>query len=352
VDYLASGGGSFQLTNSAVNGIPNGTAIHIQVTISNRTAGSLNLQNNYITTPTTLGSSIQGNGTFEYMIVKNGVLRFTANPLFDGSIDSYTVKLADEDRSVNANGLVINGTVTRAAVATGAELVGYSGFSASNYLEQPYNSDLDFGTGDFCVMGWYYGGSVNGYFLDNRDAGQGGFSVGINGASRLQFVTSNSAGSFTDVSGTDTVVSPTALTFFTALRRVGICELYANGKLLRSQASAIDVDGAAPLIVGGGIAFPWAGSLALLRISATAPTAEQIKKIYNDEKVLFQENAAATLYGASDAVTALAHDPVTDLLHVGTSAGRSVFQGLRRVSNTTTAVGIAISASNGLVVEE
>jgi hypothetical protein len=94
------------------------------------------------------------------------------------------------------------------------------------------------------------------------------------------------------------------------------------------------------------------GSLALWRISATAPTASQIEKIYNDEKVLFQENAQATLYGASDAVTALAHDPVTDLLHVGTSAGRSVFSGLRRVSNTTTAVGTAISAQAGLVVEE
>jgi len=92
--------------------------------------------------------------------------------------------------------------------------------------------------------------------------------------------------------------------------------------------------------------------LALWRISATAPTAEQIKKIYEDEKFLFQDGAQATLYGASDAVTALAHDPVTDLLHVGTSAGRSVFSGLRRVSNTTTAVGTAISASNGLVVEE
>ena len=95
-----------------------------------------------------------------------------------------------------------------------------------------------------------------------------------------------------------------------------------------------------------------AGSMALLRISATAPTAQQITKIYNDEKVLFQENAQATLYGTSDAVTALAHDDTTDLLHVGTSAGRSVFQGLRRVENTTDAVGTAISASNGLVVEE
>ena len=97
---------------------------------------------------------------------------------------------------------------------------------------------------------------------------------------------------------------------------------------------------------------PWLGDIALLRISATAPTAEQIAKIYNDEKFLFQENAQATLYGTSDAVTALAHDSDTNLLHVGTSDGRSVFQGLRRVSNTTTAVGTAISASNGLVVEE
>ena len=76
------------------------------------------------------------------------------------------------------------------------------------------------------------------------------------------------------------------------------------------------------------------GSLALLRLSATAPTAEQIKKMYNDEKHLFQENAKATLYGSSDAVTALAYDDDTELLHVGTSAGRSVFQGLRIESIT------------------
>jgi hypothetical protein len=90
----------------------------------------------------------------------------------------------------------------------------------------------------------------------------------------------------------------------------------------------------------------------LFRTSATAPSPEQIAKIYEDEKVLFQENAQATLYGSSDAVTALAYDDSTELLHVGTSAGRSVFQGLRRVSNTTDAVGAAISASNGLVAED
>jgi hypothetical protein len=94
------------------------------------------------------------------------------------------------------------------------------------------------------------------------------------------------------------------------------------------------------------------GSIALLRISATAPTAEQISRIYNDEKHLFTEGAQATLAGTSDAVTALAHDSSTGLLHVGTSYGRSVFQGLRRVDAVAGAVGTAISAENGLVVSE
>ena len=103
---------------------------------------------------------------------------------------------------------------------------------------------------------------------------------------------------------------------------------------------------------GGSISNVFIGNHALQRLSATIPTAEQIAKIYNDEKHLFQENAKATLYGTSDAVTALAYDDDTELLHAGTSAGRSVFQGLRRVENTTDAVGSAISASNGLVAED
>jgi hypothetical protein len=69
----------------------------------------------------------------------------------------------------------------------------------------------------------------------------------------------------------------------------------------------------------------------LAHLSHSTHQPEQIAKIYEDEKVLFQENAQATLYGSSDAVTALAYDDTTELLHVGTSEGRSDFQGLRRV---------------------
>jgi len=340
--------------NDGVGAVTNNDQVELSFDITAYTSGSLGVS---FANGVVDGESYSSAGSYTVIgkITNNDAIYFNSTN-FVGTIENVEVTKLDPDRSVNQNGLIVNGTVTRTAISDGADLVAYSGFSAANYLEQPYNSDLDFGTGDFCIMGWYYGGAVNGYFLDNRAIGSGGFAVGINSDSRLQFVTVNSAGSLTDVSGTDTVVSPTALTFFTALRRSGVCELYANGRLLRTQASTIDVNGTSPLIVGafayGGIATPWTGSLALLRISATAPTAEQIAKIYNDEKVLFQENAQATLYGTSDAVTALAHDPDTDLLHVGTSAGRSSFQGLQRVSNTTTAVTTAISASNDLIVEQ
>ena len=92
--------------------------------------------------------------------------------------------------------------------------------------------------------------------------------------------------------------------------------------------------------------------MALLRISGTAPSAEQVKKMYNDEKCLFHKKAKCTLHGTSDDVKALAFDDTNDVLHVGTSSGRSEFQGLNRINNTTTAVTHAISVSNEFVAEQ
>jgi len=272
------------------------------------------------------------------------------------TIDNISVKLADADRSVNNNGLAINGTVTRSPVATGADLVAYSGFSSSNYLQQPYNSDLDFGTGDFCVMGWGRT-NINGTFLSRGD----GVSAGswywrhLSGSTSPLYIHDGSAFRV----ALNVALPQGDFVHFALLRRSGVIYLYGNGALMGSLSGtypALSMSNAtAKLRIGDQQHSSYSGAgekQALLRISATAPTAEQIAKIYNDEKVLFQENAQATLYGSSDAVTALAHDDATNLLHVGTSAGRSVFQGLRRVENTTTAVGTAISASNSLVVEE
>jgi hypothetical protein len=97
---------------------------------------------------------------------------------------------------------------------------------------------------------------------------------------------------------------------------------------------------------------PTLGSLALWRISATAPSADQIAHIYRTELPLFQANAQCTIAGTSTAVTALAYDDVADTLHVGTSWGRTAFRDLLRVDSeaTTTGALTSLSANEGAVV--
>ena len=278
--------------------------------------------------------------------------------------DNISVRLAEPDRSVNNNGLQVFGTVTKEPVATGADLVAYSGFSATNYLEQPYNSDLDFGTGDFCIMGWFKRTSTGYHLLAVKadDSNNHRLQVYCNaGANNIILYTlDNGLPSYASTS--NSVYTTGSWNHFVGVRSNSGIKVYINGKDstatelnngtmdLTSEANATFTLGAGD--IGSGVQSPFGGSLALWRISGTAPTAEQVAKIYRDEKPLFQENAQATLHGTSDAVTALAYDDTTELLHVGTSAGRSVFSGLQRVDNTIDAVGTAISASDNFIAEE
>ena len=296
------------------------------------------------------------NGTRQYSFVATQTSNTIQIRTGSGSLrlkgDNVSVRLAEEDHSVNSNGVEVFGTITKTPVATGADLVGYSGFSAGNYLAQPYNSDLAYGTGDFCYTLWIKKtGAAFGYIFDraNGDGTQRVTSYFNNGAT---------ISSYTNNGAINDVAIPNGSWFqLVQLRVNGTMKVYINGVLKGSVGTSTNLSGDSNVPLKIGVRFNLVdgltdGSISLFRSSATAPTAEQITKMYNDEKFLFQENAKATLYGTSDAVTALAYDEDTELLHVGTSAGRSVFQGLNRVDNTTDAVGTAISASNGLVAED
>jgi hypothetical protein len=276
------------------------------------------------------------------------------------TLNSISVRLAEEDRSVNGNGLQVFGTITKTAVATGADLVGYSGFSTSNYLEQPYNPALAFDTGGYSIAVWV-----------NRDSGSAlryVYSRGTADASESIRLGIANSGVYFDY-GNGSAYTQTNINFPNAVWTHILCTVNAGGKgkvYVNGIEQTYSVNNVAPSplmnaanytsLIGrhydNNNDYVFSGDIALLRISATAPSEEQIAKMYNDEKHLFQTNAKATLYGTSNAVTALAYDDDTELLHVGTSAGRSVFQGLNRVDNTTDAVGAAISASNGFIVED
>jgi trimeric autotransporter adhesin len=315
------------------------------------------------------------NGTYTGPIVLNFTATTTTTTvrISDGSGSAFTVdvdtlqlRLAEPDRSVNNKGLQVFGTITKTPVATAAELVAYSGFSGSNYLEQPHHTGLEVGTGDFYVMGWFKGldNTYNATFeisspnVDGNGVGTILLIVGPAYPGFRFYTRNNSSGEW--IYNTNVVPfanDNSTWNFVCCLRRSGVKYIYMNGGAEVNAGTHSDNLTETDSIMrlgyrSDGAGSPWTGSLSLWRFGQGAPSPEQIKKIYEDEKVLFQENSKAVLYGASDAVTALAYDEVNDLLHVGTSSGRSDFQGLRRINNTTTAVTTAISAYDSFVVEQ
>ena len=264
-------------------------------------------------------------------------------------VDNVSVRIAEEDRSINQKELQVFGTVTKSAVATGAELVAYSGFNSSNYLFQPHNTDFEFGTGDYSVMLWYKGTSSS--------TGSREIFANLRGSSNHWVLSKEYTNKFVF----DTVTDPNTYAadvwyHIAGVRESGIANLYVNGELVGSAAANDNInDTSDGLIIGqspDNNDWRTRGFLSLLRISSSTPTADQIKKIYNDERCLYYENAKCTLHGTSDEIKALGFDDTTNVLHVGTSAGRSEFRGLKRINNTTTAVTHAISASNELVAEQ
>lgn len=297
----------------------------------------------------------------------NDRLEIIANQHAVGTFDDFELYLAEQDRTARKRGIEVHGVIKRIPVAPGADLVGYSNFGTGNHLTQEYTTDLDFGTGDMSVACWFRHEATTGEKTIFRRFGStitGGFVFRMLGTtSAIQFGTRDTSGNWVSPSSGqafDDGIWHMAVGVRRCSGTTARVEIWIDGQLLgRSQSANASIDDAtsqdAILNIGseGGTTNFWDdGELALGRISGLAPSPEQIKKMYEDEKVLFRDNAKATLVGNANNINGMAFDKGTHLLHVGTSAGRSVFQGLRRVEETTDEVTVAISAANGLVAED
>ena len=300
------------------------------------------------------------NGTYyKYISYTSGEVQLFYRNTNTATI-GISLKEVDIDRSVNNKGLGVFGTINKNPVVTGAELVAYSGFSASNYLQQAINSDLQFGTGDWAFYGWYNdtdGSGARTIFELGRDTVDGDHIGLRHDGSKLELFISDDSFSSQDVAEFGSQYG-NVWQFACAIRRGNKIELWKDGEL-RASTTITNVTGdlgdSETYLRFGNRTYtsqPWDGSLALWRVSKTALSSEQIKKIYYDEKCLFHEKAKCTLHGTSDDVKTVAFDDTSNILHVGTSGGRSDFRGLNRINNTTTAVTTAISASNELVAEQ
>ena len=344
-------------------GLTSGQSYQISMTVDANPALDGGYEHKLERSPGTTVYFNNWNGTGAATLTGNFTAGATTNDLFfytnaaTVNVTNFNIRqVDDEDRSYSNKGLGVYGTVTKSAVATGAELVGYS-FSNnnSNYLEQPYNSDLDFGTDAFSISAWLKIDSDTTCIAIDKStqtASQTNRTV-------LYYTDSSNSFTFYDSVGT---VNSSAVQLNQWYHVVAVKEgngggkIYINGKLdgTSSSFTGNNSNTAHKLVIGNGwdYGYAWRGSIALVRISTSVPSPEQIKKFYDDEKLLFHENAKATYYGSSDPITALGYDEKNDTLHVGTSAGRSDFQGLSRINNTTTAVTTAISASDELIAEQ
>lgn len=362
---LAVVGGQLQITNTASNGYAYqaittvvGRSYAISVDCVSKTTGSFGVFAG--TTPTNgnlaANQAISVAGTYVLSFVAASTTTYIDVQAFAtaGAVavfDNISVKLAEPDRCVKNKGLIVNGSLTKAAVAAGAGLVAWSGFSASNYLEQPYRSDLDFGTGDFCAMGWVDAATVGtSQYIFSRGAASNPTLALYHTTAGVGLICSGTA------TATPNLVAIAAgIHHLAMVRESGVLKLYFDNVLVYSAANTENITNTAAQLMFG-VAYdgstPYLGKLALWRISASAPSADQIAHIYRTELPLFQANAQCTLAGTSTAVTTMAYDEDTALLHVGTSWGRSTFKDLTRVDSeaTTTGALTSLSASGGVIV--
>ena len=382
--YSGSGAAYLSKVGGPVQNFVYGNWYYAEIDVTAGSANTLLLVNRHISgivKPYTNGltnvdvSFIQLSGTKYFAVWKqnsnnqNGISLYATSAV---TVDNFKVyEVNADDRSVaNNRHLFHYGTVKKNPVAAGADLLAYGPFSASNYLKQPYNSRLEFtATDHFAYIYWVNVENVPAYQCHfSREYHTGSAFSGSSveaftetGGGYLRLYFSDDGYSTYDVWNSNNTVFAKGWMQIAIVKTDNRVTTYIDGKLdnirVLSQANGSFQNSNAELTIGsqhpnyGGSPMT-DGRIALFRVSATAPSADQIKKMYEDEKSLFEENAKATLYGSSNGITALAYDDSTNLLHAGTSAGRSVFQGFRRIDNTTDAVDTALSVANGMVVEE
>ena len=195
----------------------------------------------------------------------------------------------------------------------------YSGFSADDYLQQEYNSDLDFGTGDFYVMGWFKGALQNDSLIRFDDPARTGAFWLLSTMPALDGYRFVTAGVGRTTYGTDGTIAPSSDKFdFIVITVVsGNVSIHVNNVLDTVGTPGDDFTNSSGVLrvgvdMDGTDIFD--GSAALIRVGGGSPSVEQIQTIYQQEKQMFEPGAKCTLQGTSSDVKAVDYDESTNVL--------------------------------------
>jgi hypothetical protein len=260
----------------------------------------------------------------------------------EGAKGNWLANSKTADYSSRSNTLTENGTVTEAAVASGAELMGYSGFTnTTNYLSRASDADWDVvGTGTLTASGWFkctaVVSSAAQYMIAFANSGasvrfnvfvqsDGTLGAGDDGATAAVYIYSGGT-------VTDSVWHKFDFVRVSSTERY----LYLDSILVASSTTdvgSISDSGNLPLAIGGfggtGGASAQNCTLALVRLSTTAPSATQIRQMYDAEKGMFVASAECLLQsGSTDAVLDVDVDPLTGKVLVTQTDAITIFDGL------------------------
>lgn len=271
----------------------------------------------------------------------------------------YDSSSALADKSVKASaGITAVGALTITPVAGGRTAV--SGFSAANYLQEASHADWNaLGTGDFSIImsgvKWGTAGTARVLFSLLDASGTpvaGDFDVYITSGNLLTYADHNGT-AFSARTTSTTTYTDTAEHTLILSRKSGVISVIVDGISVASGATTSYIGNLTSSFRVGGHASagipPWTGGQfsGYVRISATAPTAEQSKDIAAQENAL--NGGAACLLSNSASVTALDYHSDTNLLNVVNGTATDFFNGLKRVGSVTTAAGITGATAEGQV---
>lgn len=298
----------------------------------------------------TSGTPRSAVGTYTEVLTAgtDGILLFRAS----GSSTTCTIddvsciEAEAADRSYKGKNASVNGTLTRSAVGVASQLMAWGGWSAANYLREAYSADLDFGTGGGYVSAWVnYTNPGTIAMIASRESGVGapGYQLYVDATGKLNAL-------FGDAT--------TSRIATAAGSHAGAGWVFVEGMLLLSGTVILKVNGevagttagnplgtlnnaAAPLTIGANSAAtqPFStGSIALVRISATAPSDDASRFMYQQERAMFRDGAQVTLPDTG-ALVDLDYDPMEDKWKPVTAANEATFVGLVRTASAPASAG-------------
>lgn len=317
-------------------------------------AGDISLRNGIASSAPLLVPVLtaSGSGAAVYVATEEVVyIRVAAGSAW--TVNSLSITEIVPDRSYKAAGASISGSLVATAAAANADLVGYSGWSASDYLREPYSADLDFGTGAWSVGAWIKIPAANaaaGVIVERRGATGPYITLGIT-AGNVITATAYDGTTTRTVTGSVAYNIDQWVSVRATYTADGALALHVNGRQVATTTGAplLTLNNAeAVLTIGNSHALdaPFPGSIALLKLGATVPTAEQSAWIYEQERQLFREGSKCVLPDSGTLVD-LAYDEQTDTWIAASAANVSEWSGLVRTKVTPTAGGNILKVAGG-----